>query len=136
MRILSRSIAFTLFAAWVILQYGVKTADFGAFVNFLGSRDGLVHISELLPGRQGTDETLDAPIIRTETGEVCTSDHVWTNTFAAGFAPHDVVSCQGWTSASSSDIGIVGSTTAVTSDWSFTLNRACDSLQGLYCVQQ
>ncbi len=29
----------------------VKTAEFGAFVNFLGSRDGLVHISELLPGR-------------------------------------------------------------------------------------
>ncbi len=25
----------------------VKTADFGAFVNFLGSRDGLVHVSEL-----------------------------------------------------------------------------------------
>ena len=29
----------------------VKTADFGAFVNFLGTRDGLVHISELAPGR-------------------------------------------------------------------------------------
>ena len=29
----------------------VKTADFGAFVNFLGSRDGLVHISELTHGR-------------------------------------------------------------------------------------
>ena len=29
----------------------VKTADFGAFVNFLGSRDGLVHISELSQGR-------------------------------------------------------------------------------------
>ncbi|MBN9509308.1 MAG: polyribonucleotide nucleotidyltransferase [Alphaproteobacteria bacterium] len=29
----------------------VKTADFGAFVNFLGSRDGLVHISELTAGR-------------------------------------------------------------------------------------
>jgi Polyribonucleotide nucleotidyltransferase (polynucleotide phosphorylase) len=29
----------------------VKTAEFGAFVNFLGSRDGLVHISELQPGR-------------------------------------------------------------------------------------
>ena len=25
----------------------VKTADFGAFVNFLGAKDGLVHISEL-----------------------------------------------------------------------------------------
>ena len=25
----------------------VKTVDFGAFVNFLGSRDGLVHISEV-----------------------------------------------------------------------------------------
>ena len=29
----------------------VKTAEFGAFVNFLGSRDGLVHISELASGR-------------------------------------------------------------------------------------
>ncbi|QDH16543.1 polyribonucleotide nucleotidyltransferase [Swingsia samuiensis] len=29
----------------------VKTADFGAFVNFLGPRDGLVHISELAAGR-------------------------------------------------------------------------------------
>ncbi len=29
----------------------VKTVDFGAFVNFLGSRDGLVHISELAPRR-------------------------------------------------------------------------------------
>jgi polyribonucleotide nucleotidyltransferase len=29
----------------------VKTAEFGAFVNFLGSRDGLVHISELAQGR-------------------------------------------------------------------------------------
>ena len=28
-----------------------KIVDFGAFVNFLGPRDGLVHISELLPGR-------------------------------------------------------------------------------------
>src|SRR5262252_3827605 len=31
----------------------VKTVDFGAFVNFLGSRDGLVHISELAPRRVG-----------------------------------------------------------------------------------
>jgi len=29
----------------------VKIMDFGAFVNFLGSRDGLVHISELSPQR-------------------------------------------------------------------------------------
>jgi polyribonucleotide nucleotidyltransferase len=29
----------------------VKIAEFGAFVNFLGSRDGLVHISELANGR-------------------------------------------------------------------------------------
>jgi polyribonucleotide nucleotidyltransferase len=31
----------------------VKVMDFGAFVNFLGSRDGLVHISELAPQRVG-----------------------------------------------------------------------------------
>lgn len=35
----------------------VKTVDFGAFVNFLGSRDGLVHISELAQGR--TKQTTD-----------------------------------------------------------------------------
>ncbi|MDB5408797.1 MAG: polyribonucleotide nucleotidyltransferase [Rhodospirillales bacterium] len=31
----------------------VKVVDFGAFVNFLGARDGLVHISELSPQRVG-----------------------------------------------------------------------------------
>ena len=31
----------------------VKTVDFGAFVNIMGSRDGLVHISELAPNRVG-----------------------------------------------------------------------------------
>ncbi len=32
----------------------VKVVDFGAFVNFLGQRDGLVHISELAPRRVKT----------------------------------------------------------------------------------
>ncbi|MBT7942488.1 MAG: polyribonucleotide nucleotidyltransferase, partial [Alphaproteobacteria bacterium] len=31
----------------------VKTVDFGAFVNFMGAKDGLVHISELAPERVG-----------------------------------------------------------------------------------
>ena len=31
----------------------VKVVDFGAFVNFIGSKDGLVHISELAPRRVG-----------------------------------------------------------------------------------
>jgi polyribonucleotide nucleotidyltransferase len=31
----------------------VKTAEFGAFVNFLGAKDGLVHISELAQSRVG-----------------------------------------------------------------------------------
>jgi len=31
----------------------VKIVDFGCFVNFMGSRDGLVHISELSPQRVG-----------------------------------------------------------------------------------
>jgi polyribonucleotide nucleotidyltransferase len=29
----------------------VKTMDFGAFVNFFGAKDGLVHISHLAPNR-------------------------------------------------------------------------------------
>ena len=32
----------------------VKIVDFGAFVNFMGARDGLVHISELAPERVNT----------------------------------------------------------------------------------
>ena len=31
----------------------VKTVDFGAFVNFMGAKDGLVHISELATERVG-----------------------------------------------------------------------------------
>jgi len=34
----------------------VKVVDFGAFVNFMGQRDGLVHISELAPERVRTVE--------------------------------------------------------------------------------
>ena len=34
----------------------VKVAEFGAFVNFMGSRDGLVHISELAPTRVNKTE--------------------------------------------------------------------------------
>ena len=34
----------------------VKTLDFGAFVNFFGKRDGLVHISQLSEGRVGKVE--------------------------------------------------------------------------------
>ena len=34
----------------------VKTVDFGAFVNFLGAKDGLVHISEMQNGRTGKDD--------------------------------------------------------------------------------
>ena len=42
-----------------VIYYGkvVKTVDFGAFVNFLGSKDGLVHISELQNAR--TEKTTD-----------------------------------------------------------------------------
>jgi polyribonucleotide nucleotidyltransferase len=44
----------------------VKTADFGAFVNFLGSRDGLVHISELASTRvaKTTDVVKQGDMVR------------------------------------------------------------------------
>jgi polyribonucleotide nucleotidyltransferase len=35
----------------------VKTADFGAFVNFFGAKDGLVHISQL--SKQRVNKTTD-----------------------------------------------------------------------------
>ncbi|WP_019219948.1 polyribonucleotide nucleotidyltransferase [Bartonella florencae] len=74
----------------------VKTAEFGAFVNFFGSRDGLVHISQLASARvtkttdvvkegdkvwvklMGFDERgkvrLSMKIINQQTGEEITSD--------------------------------------------------------------
>ncbi len=44
----------------------VKTMDFGAFVNFMGSRDGLVHISQLKPERveKTTDVVNEGDIIK------------------------------------------------------------------------
>lgn len=44
----------------------VKIMDFGAFVNFLGSRDGLVHISELAPQRveKVTDIVKEGDIVK------------------------------------------------------------------------
>ncbi len=44
----------------------VKTVDFGAFVNFLGSKDGLVHISELADERvkQVTDVVKEGEMVK------------------------------------------------------------------------
>jgi len=44
----------------------VKTAEFGAFVNFLGAKDGLVHISELAAERvnKTTDVVKDGDAVR------------------------------------------------------------------------
>jgi polyribonucleotide nucleotidyltransferase len=44
----------------------VKTVDFGAFVNFMGSRDGLVHISELADYRVGktTDVVKEGYVVK------------------------------------------------------------------------
>jgi polyribonucleotide nucleotidyltransferase len=44
----------------------VKTVDFGAFVNFMGAKDGLVHISELAPERVGktTDIVNEGDVVK------------------------------------------------------------------------
>ncbi len=44
----------------------VKVMDFGAFVNFLGAKDGLVHISELAPHRVGkvTDIVKEGDVVK------------------------------------------------------------------------
>jgi len=44
----------------------VKTVDFGAFVNFMGAKDGLVHISELAPERVGktTDVVNEGDVVK------------------------------------------------------------------------
>ena len=46
----------------------VKTVDFGAFVNFLGTKDGLVHISELQNAR--TEKTTDISICNLSSSEM------------------------------------------------------------------
>jgi len=44
----------------------VKTADFGAFVNFMGAKDGLVHISELASARvaKTTDVVKEGDVVK------------------------------------------------------------------------
>lgn len=82
-----------------------------------------------------TDGTLDAPIVRTETGQLVTQDYAWTNTVAAGDAPHDLFTCAGWTSSDGGENGIVGSTTSADVSWAFSIYRGCDALHSVYCVQ-
>jgi len=55
----------------------VRIVDFGAFVNFIGSKDGLVHISELAEGRVNkvTDvinegDTVKVKVVEIERGKV------------------------------------------------------------------
>ena len=50
----------------------VKVVDFGAFVNFFGNRDGLVHISELAPQRVGkvTDIVKEGDEVRVKVLEI------------------------------------------------------------------
>lgn len=50
----------------------VKVVDFGAFVNFFGNRDGLVHISELAPQRVGkvTDVVNEGDEVRVKVLEI------------------------------------------------------------------
>jgi len=50
----------------------VKVVDFGAFVNFFGNRDGLVHISELAPQRVGkvTDVVKEGDEVRVKVLEI------------------------------------------------------------------
>jgi polyribonucleotide nucleotidyltransferase len=53
----------------------VKTADFGAFVNFFGPKDGLVHISQLAPER-----------VAKTTDVVKEGDKVWVKLWASTIA--------------------------------------------------
>ena len=50
----------------------VKVVDFGAFVNFFGAKDGLVHISELAPRRVGkvTDVVKEGDIVKVKLLEI------------------------------------------------------------------
>ena len=56
----------------------VKIMDFGAFVNFIGQRDGLVHISELAPHRVGkvSDVVKEGDMVRVKVLDVDKSGKV------------------------------------------------------------
>jgi polyribonucleotide nucleotidyltransferase len=56
----------------------VKIMDFGAFVNFIGTRDGLVHISELAPHRVAkvTDIVKEGDMVRVKVLDVDKSGKV------------------------------------------------------------
>ena len=124
------------FHAWISLTTNAASSRIThATVPYVMLVDGMPGVVVADDWTDLTDGTLDAAIIRTEEGQVVTQDFAWTNTLAAGNAPHDVVSCLGWTSSDSEPIGIVGTTTATNSEWAFAYNRTCDTLQSIYCVQ-
>lgn len=77
------------------------------------------------------DGDLDAPIDRDEDGSQVTGD-VWTGTRANGNT--GAATCGGF--ADIGELGICGSSSAKSADWSDFIQPFCTSALRLYCVQQ
>ena len=103
-------------------------------IDYATSRPDIVagNYAELFSGMIRTS------ILETELGTMATGGsggaRVWTGLNPDG--TDNVASCSGFTSSASSDIGAIGSTTAVDSNWVTNEAITCDNLARLYCVQQ
>jgi Protein of unknown function (DUF1554) len=61
-------------------------------------------------------------------------DYVWTGVNANGTAATS--SCQNWSSASSPQLGLVGSTGEINADWTAAGGISCNQSRRLYCFGQ
>ncbi|MBL8179282.1 MAG: DNRLRE domain-containing protein [Bryobacterales bacterium] len=122
------------FKAWL------STTTQSAAQRFVQSTVPIVRVDGALIAYDWADLTsgsIRAPINLTATGASITNPgpfSTWTNTTDTGAASS--LDCVGWTSASSTLLGLGGVIVGTDASWTATVNRFCSTQLRLYCIQQ
>jgi hypothetical protein len=75
---------------------------------------------------------LESPIVLDATGTAVPTNPVWTGTAADGGPSGD---CASWSSESSTDVGVVGTTSQTSTSWTASGSQACSAPGHLYCIE-
>ena len=117
--------------AWL----GDSTSDPNGSFSHPNQPYNLVGVNTLIAGSYTslTDGSIDHVIDRDEFGN-SHFDYVWTNVNPNGTA--GMKSCLNWSSGSSAQQGLLGSTGETDTDWTAAGSLLCNEVRRLYCFQQ
>ena len=126
------------FRAWISDSSAGPGSDYyyykhdGPYVNY---NDQMIAIDfNRLTDTLSTD--LYTPPNVTELATTQASTYAWTHVYFDGQADASQHSCNGFTSASSSDRGMTGQPTSTSSSWTRFGTQYCDNAYPIYCLEQ